>query len=159
VPKALIKHGAGHSRDCGCGRDQGLPGGAFAAPHEHERTREWLENRGLPKAARVAQYEAYNVLRRYGVISETARSSRAPADVGRNDYTPPEPHLLSHDEIAELAEACVAMLETLLPSGLSATCRLPQPMHLAMISMIASTRMLTSITRCYPIWGLRCASH
>ena len=83
-----------------------------AAAREHERTREWLENRGLPKAARVAQHEAYNVLRKYGVISETTRSSRAPADVGRNDYTPPEPHPLSHDEIAELAEACVAMLET-----------------------------------------------
>ena len=83
-----------------------------AAAREHERTREWLENRGLPKAARVAQHEAYNVLRKYGVISETVRSSRAPADVGPNDYTPPEPHLLSHDEIAELAEACVAMLET-----------------------------------------------
>ncbi len=83
-----------------------------AAAHEHERTREWLENRGLPKAARVAQHEAYNVLRKYGVISETARSSRAPSDVGRNDYTPPEPHLLSHEEIAELAGACVAMLET-----------------------------------------------
>jgi len=66
----------------------------------------------LPKAARVARHDAYNVLRKYGVISETARSSRAPADVGRNDYTPPEPHLLSHDETAELAEACVAMLET-----------------------------------------------
>jgi hypothetical protein len=83
-----------------------------AAAREHERTREWLENRGLPKVARVAQHEAYNVLRKYGVISETARSSRAPAAVGRNDYNPSAPHLLSHDEIAELAEACVAMLET-----------------------------------------------
>ena len=35
-----------------------------AAAQEHERTREWLENRGLPKAARVAQHEAYNVLRK-----------------------------------------------------------------------------------------------
>jgi hypothetical protein len=83
-----------------------------AAAHEHERTRVWLENRGLPKAARVAQHEAYNVLRKYGVISETARSSRAHAGVGRSDFTPPEPHLLTQDEIAELAEACVAMLET-----------------------------------------------
>jgi hypothetical protein len=71
-----------------------------------------LENRGLPKAARVAQHEAYNVLRKYGVISETTRSSRAHAGVGRSDFTPPEPHLLSHEEIAELAEACVAMFET-----------------------------------------------
>jgi hypothetical protein len=60
----------------------------------------------------VARHEAYNVLRKYGVISETARSSRAPDVGGRNDYTPPAPHLLSHNEVAELAEACVAMLET-----------------------------------------------
>src|SRR5947209_8172399 len=83
-----------------------------AAAREHERTREWLENRGLPKAARVAQHEAYNVLRKYGVISETARSTRTHADVGRSDYTPPEPHPLAQNEVAELAEACVAMLET-----------------------------------------------
>jgi len=83
-----------------------------AAHREHERTREWLENRGLPKAARVAQHEAYNVLRKYGVISESPRSSRALSDVGRSDYTPPEPHPLSQDEVADLAEACVAMLET-----------------------------------------------
>jgi hypothetical protein len=83
-----------------------------AAAHEHERTREWLENRGLPKAARVAQHEAYNVLRKYGVIIETTRSARVHADVGRSDYIPPEPHTLSQDEVTELAEACVAMLET-----------------------------------------------
>jgi hypothetical protein len=83
-----------------------------AAAREHERTREWLENRGLPKAARVAQHEAYNVLRKYGVISESARSARVHANVGRSDYTPPEPHTLSQDEVTELAEACVAMLET-----------------------------------------------
>jgi hypothetical protein len=79
---------------------------------EHERTREWLENRGLPKAARVAQHEAYNVLRKYGVINEPARGANAHANVGRNDYTPPEPHSLTQDEIIALAEACVAMLET-----------------------------------------------
>jgi integrase len=83
-----------------------------AAQREHERTREWLESRGLPKAARVAQREAYNVLRQNGVISESARNSRTHADVGRSGYTPPEPHPLTHEEITELAEACVAMLET-----------------------------------------------
>jgi hypothetical protein len=83
-----------------------------AAAREHERTREWLENRGLPKAARVAQHEAYNVLRKYGVISESSRSARTHADVGRSDYTPPDPHPLAQNEVAELAEACVAMLET-----------------------------------------------
>ncbi|HEY0319438.1 MAG TPA: hypothetical protein VGC66_00555 [Pyrinomonadaceae bacterium] len=83
-----------------------------AAAREHERTREWLENRGLPKAARVAQHEAYNVLRKYGVISEAARNSSAHAEVGRSYYTPPEPHRLSPDEITDMAGVCVAMLET-----------------------------------------------
>ena len=83
-----------------------------AAHQEHERTREWLESRGLPKAARVAQHEAYNVLRKYGVISESSRGAHAHADVGRNDYTQPGPHLLSQDEVSDLAEACVALLET-----------------------------------------------
>jgi hypothetical protein len=83
-----------------------------AAHQEHERTREWLENRGLPKAARVAQHEAYNVLRKYGVINESARSSSRHSEVGRSDYTAPEPHPLSPDEITEMAGVCVAMLET-----------------------------------------------
>lgn len=81
-----------------------------AAAHEHERTREWLETRGLPKAARVAQYEAYNVLRKHGVVNESARSRHA--EVGRSVYTPPSPHPLTQDEIDALAGACVAMLET-----------------------------------------------
>jgi hypothetical protein len=83
-----------------------------AAAREHERTREWLENRGLPKAARVAQHEAYNVLRKYGVISESAKSLGARAGVGRNDYVSPVPHPLSPEEVTELAQVCVAMLET-----------------------------------------------
>jgi hypothetical protein len=83
-----------------------------AAAREHERTREWLEHKGLPKAARVAQHEAYNVLRKYGVISEAPRSSRSQSDVGRSNYAPPAPHALSEDEVSDLAQACVAMLET-----------------------------------------------
>ena len=83
-----------------------------AAAHEHERTREWLENRGLPKAARVAQHEAYNVLRKYGVISEASRYSSSQSEVGQNNYAPPDPHPLSADEVNDLAQACVAMLET-----------------------------------------------
>jgi integrase len=83
-----------------------------AAACEHERTREWLENRGLPKAARVAQHEAYNVLRKYGVINDGSRASRAQLDVGRNSYVPPEPQPLTDDEVNDLAQACVAMRET-----------------------------------------------
>ena len=83
-----------------------------AAAREHERTREWLENRGLPKAARVAQHEAYNVLRKYGVIGGSARGGRAHAEVGRGESTPHAPHALSQEEVEGLAHACVAMLET-----------------------------------------------
>jgi len=83
-----------------------------AAAREHERTREWLENRGLPKAARVAQHEAYNVLRKYGLISEASRSSRSQSEVGRNIYAPPDPHPLSAEEVNDLAQACAAMFES-----------------------------------------------
>jgi hypothetical protein len=79
-----------------------------AAAQEHERTREWLESRGLPKAARVAQREAYNVLRKYGVIRDSAQAS--PADVGRS-YSTQEHQQLSEGEVEELAQACIAMLE------------------------------------------------
>ncbi len=83
-----------------------------AAAREHERTRIWLENRGLPKAARVAQHEAYNVLRRYGLVTETARNSRAHMDVGRSQFFQTQSHPLATDEVTDLAEACIAMLET-----------------------------------------------
>jgi hypothetical protein len=79
-----------------------------AAAQEHERTREWLESRGLPKAARVAQREAFNVLRKYGVIRDMAHAS--PADVGCGQPVQ-EFQPLSDGEVEELAQACVAMLE------------------------------------------------
>lgn len=79
-----------------------------AASREHEWTREWLESRGLPKAARVAQREAYNVLRKYGVIKGEAQSTHA--DVGRSHLVQ-EHQPLSDGEVEELAQACVAMLE------------------------------------------------
>jgi hypothetical protein len=79
-----------------------------AAAQEHERTREWLESRGLPKAARVAQREAYNVLRKYGIIKDLAQSSQA--DVGCGQPTQ-EHKPLSDSDVEELAQACFAMLE------------------------------------------------
>jgi hypothetical protein len=82
-----------------------------AATREHERTREWLENRGLPKAARVAQHETYNVLRKYGLIDGAGRAAGSTSEVGRGGCTPPESRPLSGAEADELAQACVAMLE------------------------------------------------
>jgi hypothetical protein len=63
-----------------------------AAADEHERTREWLERSGLPKAARVAQRETHG-------------------EVGGSSYTRPKPRTLSESEVVELAEACVALFE------------------------------------------------
>jgi hypothetical protein len=84
----------------------------MAAAREHARTREWLESKGLPKAARVAQREAYDVLRRYGVIKGVSSHSRSRADVGRNTCVPSEQsQKLSDEEVNDLAEASLAMLE------------------------------------------------
>jgi hypothetical protein len=80
-----------------------------AAADEHERTREWLERSGLPKAARVAQRETYDVLRRNGVIRDASRKTFGDVGVGSN--TQPEPRPLSDSEVDELAEACVALFE------------------------------------------------
>jgi hypothetical protein len=82
-----------------------------AASREHERTREWLENRGLPKAARVAQREAFNVLRQCGVIKDSGRRARAELMVGQHDHAQYIPKTLTPDEINEIAEICVSMLE------------------------------------------------
>jgi hypothetical protein len=84
---------------------------AQAAAHEHERTREWLESRGLPKAARVAQREAYNVLRQHGVIGASAKHARSKVTSGRGAIESAPAHPLSAEEVKELAETCVAMLE------------------------------------------------
>jgi hypothetical protein len=84
---------------------------AQAAAREHERTREWLESRGLPKAARVAQREAYNVLRQHGLVGEAVTRTRAGVELGRRHCAPVNVRHLSQDEIRELAESCVAMLE------------------------------------------------
>jgi hypothetical protein len=81
-----------------------------AAAGEHERTREWLESRGLPKAARVAQRETYDVLRRQGLLRDAAKDTHA--EVGRGGFVVPSaPSSLPEGEVFELAEACVALLE------------------------------------------------
>jgi len=83
---------------------------AQAAAREHERTREWLERSGIPKATRVAQHEAYNVLKSHGLINTAA--VRAGLEVGRGGAAcAPAARPLTREEVAETAEACVALLE------------------------------------------------
>jgi hypothetical protein len=83
-----------------------------AAAQEQERTRQWLETRGLPKAARVAQREAYNVLRSHGLINPSPQGSHRDAGAGHSQPVEVAAKPLSPDEIRMLAEACVALLET-----------------------------------------------
>jgi DNA-binding transcriptional regulator YhcF (GntR family) len=81
-----------------------------AAQREHERTREWLEQRGLPKAARVAQREAYNLLRQHGMVKATSRRNY---EVETSNPTTPRPATqpLRAEELEELASMCLAMHE------------------------------------------------
>ena len=85
---------------------------AQAAAREHERTRRWLEKSGIPKATRVAQHEAYNVLRSHGLINTSAARARSCLEVGRaGDARAPAARPLTPEEIAETAETCVALME------------------------------------------------
>jgi hypothetical protein len=81
------------------------------AVREHERTREWLESKGLPKAARVAQRETYNVLRQQGFVRAAGEGARAGLDLGRQVQEATEAKALTAEEVRELAAACVTMFE------------------------------------------------
>ncbi|HEX8181749.1 MAG TPA: hypothetical protein VF525_19570 [Pyrinomonadaceae bacterium] len=83
---------------------------ARAAQREHERTREWLAKHGLPKAARVAQREAYNLLRQYGVLKGAAQG-QVGREVCQSHSAPPASQPLPAQELEELASMCLAMLE------------------------------------------------
>jgi hypothetical protein len=83
-----------------------------AAAREHEQTREWLENRGLPKAARVAQREAFNVLRSQGVFKDLGRRAQTDLLVGQHNNASPKPKPPLTDRIKEVADICVSMLES-----------------------------------------------
>jgi hypothetical protein len=84
---------------------------ARTAQREHERTREWLEKRGLPKAARVAQREAYNLLRRYGVLRGAPTRAQSGGEVFSEPQTQATVQSPTAQELEELASTCLAMLE------------------------------------------------
>jgi len=85
---------------------------AQAASREHARTLEWLERAGIPKATRVAQHEAFNVLRSHGLIDTSAGRARSGLEVGRAVGVPaPAARRLTPEEVAETAETCVALFE------------------------------------------------
>jgi hypothetical protein len=78
-----------------------------AASREHARTREWLEKFGLPKVARVAQRESYNILRQSGLALDSTKRIKSQLQVGNGPFTPRGPKPLSPTEIAETAEYCL----------------------------------------------------
>ena len=84
------------------------------ATREMARTREWFETKALPKAVRVAQHETYDLLRKLGTLDERKEGARADLQVGRatDDYAAPAAKQLTPEEITEVAETCVALLET-----------------------------------------------
>lgn len=81
-----------------------------AAAREVGRTREWFETKALPKAVRIAQHETYDLLRKQCTLDGQQRNAKASLEVGRA-ATLPEPRLLTTEEIATTAEACLAMME------------------------------------------------
>lgn len=86
---------------------------AREAAREGERTRQWLDKHGLPKAARVAQREAYNVFKHQTGKMLDSERARAELQVGQSfvTYPPPEIKSCTTHEINEIAEMCVTMLE------------------------------------------------
>jgi hypothetical protein len=83
-----------------------------AAAREHERTREWFITHALPKAIRVSQRSAYDVLRAHGVVTEPRGGKRsAGLEVGRHISAAPT-ESLTDDDVISLAQSCIALLET-----------------------------------------------
>jgi hypothetical protein len=98
-----------------CVIDAAMRAAAQSAAREIERTRLWFETKALPKAARVAQHETYNLLRKHGGVSGRHGQASAGLEVGRatDDYTASAtPRPLTPEAIRETAEVCVALLET-----------------------------------------------
>ncbi|HVF49115.1 MAG TPA: hypothetical protein VNA19_03450 [Pyrinomonadaceae bacterium] len=82
-----------------------------ALAREHERTREWFDKHAIPKAARVAQREAYSVLRTYGLIERRAHVAAPRVTVEPARECVGEARACSEKEVREWAETCVSLLE------------------------------------------------
>ncbi len=97
-----------------CVKTAAMQAASQAAAREHERTREWLDKHGLPKAARVAQREAYQIFKHQEGRITTEQRARAELQVGPGRDAAsklPAMRSLAADEISEIAEVCITMLE------------------------------------------------
>src|SRR5262249_4011159 len=66
---------------------------------------------GLPKVARVVQCEAYNILRKHGLLTDVKDRARSQLLVGAHSQPKYKPRPLSEDELQEAAEICVTLFE------------------------------------------------
>lgn len=96
----------------GCFRREVERAVGSACSKEAALTREWLEKAGLPKAARVAQREAYNVLRAHGLIEKN--SGRG----GLVGSTAPAGGVETGESREETVRLCVALATTVRGVGL-----------------------------------------
>lgn len=83
-----------------------------AAMKEHEKTRTWLEQRGIPKAVRVAQKEAYNMLRRPVPLGSTITKVQSELAAGTTARDTPLPQIPPGFGLKEVADICLSLLET-----------------------------------------------
>lgn len=84
-----------------------------ATAREHERTREWFTAHALPKAIRISQRSAYDVLRAHGAVTQPRGGTRnAGLEVGRHMPELTRAETLTEDDVTSLAQSCVALLET-----------------------------------------------
>jgi hypothetical protein len=86
-----------------------------ASEREHERTRQWFVEHALPKAIRVAQRSAYDILRANDAIAQKgAGSRRIRADNSRVGANPAAAPVVSgpltEREINDVAEGCAAIV-------------------------------------------------
>jgi hypothetical protein len=97
-----------------CVREIAARAATQSSSREMERTREWFETKALPKAVRVAQREAYDLLRRHGGVEGRGGRGSAGLEVGRgaDNYTASPVRSLTPEEICETAEVCIALFET-----------------------------------------------
>jgi hypothetical protein len=86
---------------------------ARAAAQEMVHTREWFAAHALPKAIRISQRSAYDVLRAHGVVTEPRGGRKnVGLEVGRHAPASPRAETLTEDDVAMLAQSCVALFET-----------------------------------------------
>lgn len=79
---------------------------------QQNQIRDWMEEKGLPKAIRVAQKEAFSVLKKTGSVDSSRQRSQAELMVGASTRRRYSPGQLSEEEVKDLADICLFMLDT-----------------------------------------------